>query len=228
MNYIREIVLDTETTGLRYSDGHKIIEIGAVEMINKEVTENYFHCYINPKREVPKESYKIHGISYEFLADKPIFKDIVNDFLGFIKNDTLVIHNADFDIGFLNYELNLLKMPPLACKVEDTLKIARKRYPGKRVNLDALCKKFQIDNSHRQLHGALKDALLLTKVYIELLGGRQYKLNINSKISHQSSINDKQLILEKKIKLNNYPIILPNSEELTQFEAFSKKFIKSF
>ena len=156
---IREIVLDTETTGLNPQDGHRIVEIGALEMVNKVLTGKKFHFYINPERDMPSEAYRIHGISSEFLKDKPVFKEIAKEFLDFIEDGKLVIHNAPFDIKFLNYELSLVNLPSLELsEAIDTLIIARKNYPGARVNLDALCRRFKIDNSSRDFHGALLDA----------------------------------------------------------------------
>jgi DNA polymerase-3 subunit epsilon len=171
---IREIILDTETTGLSPKDGHRIVEIGALEMVNKVLTGKQFHYYINPERSMPSEAYRVHGISEEFLKDKPLFKDVVEGFLEFIKEDSLVIHNAPFDIKFLNYEFSLVNKIPLELlNAIDTLPMARKKFPGARASLDALCKRFKVDNSARQFHGALKDAELLAGVYVELTGGRQ-------------------------------------------------------
>ena len=176
---MREIILDTETTGLDPKDGHKVIEIGGVEMINKVLTGNKFHYYVNPERDVPQDAYRIHGISSEFLQDKPLFRDIAHEFINFINNAKLVIHNAQFDIKFLNYELTLLNLPSIdLAEVIDTLIIAKRAFPGARVNLDALCKRFKVDNTNRQFHGALKDAYLLSEVYVELSGGRQVSFSL--------------------------------------------------
>lgn len=171
---MREIVLDTETTGLDVSKGHKIIEIGALEIINLVPSGKTLHLYINPEREIDPDAIKIHGITDAFISDKPIFKDIAQTFLDFIKDDTLVIHNASFDIGFLNSELISSGFPIIKDdKIIDTLKIARQKFPGAAASLDALCRRFQIDNTHRDLHGALIDADLLAAVYVELRGGQQ-------------------------------------------------------
>ena len=167
---MREIILDTETTGLEPKSGHRIIEIGAVEVVNKIITGKKFHCYINPKRDVPKEAYNIHGISTEFLRNKPLFEAIVDEFLAFVMDSPMVIHNAPFDIKFLNHELALLDRSSFNLnKTVDTLKIARAKFPGQKVNLDALCKRYKIDSSFRVFHGALKDAELLAKVYLNLV-----------------------------------------------------------
>lgn len=180
---MREIILDTETTGLNPSNGDRIVEIGAIEMIDKVLSGNQFHVFINPEREVPEEAYRIHGLSTEFLSTKQPFRNIVAEFLEFIEGGTLVIHNAPFDVGFINYELSLLKLPSIKIdEVIDTLSIARKLFPGARTNLDALCKRFKIDNSMRTNHTAIVDAKLLAEVYIELTGGRQTSFTIDKKI----------------------------------------------
>ncbi|MFA5957353.1 DNA polymerase III subunit epsilon [Hyphomicrobium sp.] len=171
---MREIVLDTETTGLDPKKGHRLIEVGAIEMINRIPTGREFHRFINPLRDVPKEAQEIHGIATEFLFDKPVFKDVAKELLAFVGNDVLVIHNAQFDITFLNHELGLVGEKPLSFdRVVDTLAIARRRHPAGPNNLDALCKRYSIDNSQRTKHGALVDSLLLAEVYVELLGERQ-------------------------------------------------------
>jgi DNA polymerase III subunit epsilon len=171
---MREIVLDTETTGLDALGGHRIIEIGAQELLNHMPTGNQFHCYINPERDVDLGAFEVHGLSREFLSDFPPFSGIVDAFLEFIAEDTMIIHNARFDMGFINMELGRLGRVDLPMeRVIDTLQMARKRYPGAQASLDALCRRFEIDNSHRDLHGALVDADLLASVYLELIGGRQ-------------------------------------------------------
>lgn len=219
---IREILLDTETTGLSPNDGHRIVEIGALEMVNKVLTGNKFHFYINPERDMPNEAYRIHGISHDFLQDKPLFKEIANDFIEFIGDGKLVIHNAPFDIKFLNHELSLVNLPSLELsEAIDTLMIARKTFPGARVNLDALCRRFKVDNSSREVHGALLDATLLAEVYVELTGGRQTSFSMSKKLS------DKPLNQNLTIKAEgNSIIIVPTQEELSKHEAFIRKFIK--
>ncbi|MCL6407990.1 DNA polymerase III subunit epsilon [Dickeya dadantii] len=176
----RQIVLDTETTGMNklgvHYEGHKIIEIGAVEVINRRLTGRHFHVYLRPDRLVDPEAYNVHGISDEFLADKPTYGDVVDDFLDFIRGAELVIHNATFDIGFMDYEFRLLKrdIPKTEtfCTITDSLQMARRLFPGKRNNLDALCDRYQIDNSKRTLHGALLDAEILAEVYLAMTGGQ--------------------------------------------------------
>ena len=172
---MREIVLDTETTGFRQKDGDRIVEIGCVELVNHVPTGNKFHQYINPERDMPKDAFNVHGLSHEFLCDFPVMADVMDEFLEFIGSETpLIIHNAEFDIGFINAELNYLEksLLPMSRSI-DTLRIARKKFPGAPVSLDALCRRFSIDNTSRNLHGALLDAELLAEVYLELIGGRQ-------------------------------------------------------
>lgn len=178
---MREIILDTETTGLDPKRGDRLIEIGCIEVFNRTPTGREFHCFINPERDVPAEAQKVHGISTDFLKDKPLFDKVANAFLNFIGDDTLVIHNAQFDIGFLNFELERAGYPALMMdRVVDTLAIARRKHPAGPNNLDALCKRYGIDNSKRTKHGALVDSLLLAEVYIELLGERQAALGLQS------------------------------------------------
>ena len=179
---VREIVLDTETTGLDPKSGHKIVEIGCIELINHLPTDNHFHVYLNPKREMEDGAIAVHGITNEFLVDKPLFEDVVQDFLEFIEDSPLVIHNAPFDMRFLNAELSwagLAKLPMQ--RAIDTLVMARQKFPGSPASLDALCKRFDIDKSSRVKHGALIDSDLLAKVYLELIGGRQPDLLIMDK-----------------------------------------------
>ena len=184
---MRHIVLDTETTGLSAKDGHRIIEIGAVEMVNLSLTGQSLHLYINPEREIDAGAQEIHGLSSEFLANKPVFADILSEFTDFIGDDLLVIHNAPFDIGFLNAELSRCGHPPLSMdRVVDTLPLARQKYPGAQASLDALCRRFGVDNSHRDLHGALIDADLLAAVYVELQGGRQPGLQLDDHLTSQA------------------------------------------
>jgi DNA polymerase III subunit epsilon len=176
---VREIVLDTETTGLDALGGHRIIEIGAQELLNHVPTGNGYHCYINPERDVDLGAFEVHGLSREFLSDFPPFSGVVDAFLEFIADDRLIIHNARFDMGFINMELGRLRRPDIPMdRVVDTLQMARRRYPGAQASLDALCRRFEIDNSHRDLHGALVDADLLAAVYLELIGGRQPGLEL--------------------------------------------------
>lgn len=173
---MRQIVLDTETTGLSPEEGHRIIEIGCIELLNRRVTRNRFHVYLNPERTIDLGASEVHGIRDEFLADKPRFGEIVEDFLAFVGGAELVIHNAPFDVGFLNHELKRVgeSYGELAgyCAVTDTLALARKKHPGQRNSLDALCKRYGVDNSRRELHGALLDAEILADVYLAMTGGQ--------------------------------------------------------
>ncbi|MBD0391144.1 DNA polymerase III subunit epsilon [Wolbachia endosymbiont of Pentalonia nigronervosa] len=178
---MREVVLDTETTGLSIESGHRIIEIGCVELKNRIPTGNVFHQYLNPERDIPYHSFKIHGISEEFVQDKPLFSDIASAFLDFIANDVLVIHNAIFDVKFLNMELGRINAGEISPdRVIDTLPLARKKFAGSPVSLNALCKRFDISLENRELHGALVDSHLLAKVYVELTGGLQTLLFNNA------------------------------------------------
>lgn len=173
---MRQIVLDTETTGLDPKNGHRIIEIGCVELVNRRLTGKHYHQYINPQREVEVGAFEVHGISDSFLADKPVFTDIVQDFVGFISGAELIIHNAPFDVGFLDHELRLdgqrFEAIQTCCPVIDTLVMARQKHPGQKNSLDALCKRYAVDNSQRDLHGALLDAEILADVYLLMTGGQ--------------------------------------------------------
>lgn len=176
---MREIVLDTETTGLDPKLGHRIVEIGAVELINHIPTDNTYHCYINPERDVDQGAFEVHGLSTQFLSQFETFENVVDEFNAFIKGDPLIIHNAPFDIGFLNSELSAIGRNAIdENRIIDTLPMARQKFPGAQVNLNALCRKYNIDNSHRDLHGALVDADLLASVYLELIGGKQPGLQL--------------------------------------------------
>ena len=176
---MREIVFDTETTGFDPSDGHKIIEIGAVELDNHLPTGRTYHQYINPERDVPLEAVNVHGLTEEFLKDYPLFSEVVDGFLEFVGDATLVAHNATFDMNFINYQLKHGGFPVLKNKVIDTLVMARTKFPGAPATLDALCRRYEIDNSNRTLHGALLDSELLAEVYLELIGGRQRNFGLN-------------------------------------------------
>ena len=176
---MREIVLDTETTGLDPLQGHRLVEIGAVELLNHIPTGNTYHAFINPQRDVPREAEAVHGLSSEFLKDKPVFSKIADEFLEFIGDTVLIIHNASFDVGFLNAELGFLKRPPILYeRIIDTLTLAKKRHPMGPNSLDALCKRYGIDVAKRTKHGALLDSELLASVYLELIGGRQIALTL--------------------------------------------------
>jgi len=174
---MREIILDTETTGLDPYRGDRLVEIGCIELLNRISTGETFHCYINPERDMPQQAFAVHGLSAEFLADKPVFADIADDFLAFIGDSPLVIHNASFDISFINAELERAARPQIPRdRLIDTLLLARRKHPGVSNRLDDLCARYGIDNSHRTLHGALLDSELLAEVYIELIGARQAQL----------------------------------------------------
>jgi DNA polymerase-3 subunit epsilon len=176
---VREIVLDTETTGLDPASGHRIVEIGCVECRHHIATGETFHVYINPERDMPIEAFNVHGLSEEFLSDKPVFAGVVEDFLAFVGNDPLVIHNAEFDMKFLNAELRKVGRPLLdRARAVDTVALARRKFPGAQASLDALCRRFEIDLSRREKHGALLDAELLAEVYLQLRGGRQPGLEL--------------------------------------------------
>jgi DNA polymerase III subunit epsilon len=177
---MREIVLDTETTGFEPAEGHRIVEIGCVELVEHLPTGRTYRCYLNPERSVPPESVRIHGLSDEFLADKPKFVDVVDEFLDFIGDAPLVIHNASFDLKFVNSELHRIGRPPISYgRTIDTIEVAKSKIPGARYSLDELCRRFDIDLSARVKHGALLDAELTSQVYLELMGGRQRKLSLS-------------------------------------------------
>lgn len=215
---MREIVLDTETTGLDPMNGDRIVEIGCVELINHVQTGKTYHQYINPERSISQEVVNVHGLTEEFLSDKPVFKEIADDFLDFVGDSVLVIHNAAFDLKFLNAELNWAERPSLSqCPVVDTLLIARKKFPGSRVNLDELCKRFNIDNSSRSVHGALLDSQLLAEVYLELLGGKEPDFLSKKKENTDNSLNLK----EKKEKVLRPARTFPISDaEAEAHQAF--------
>ena len=187
---MREIVLDTETTGLDPEQGHRIVEIGCIELKNHIPTGKTYHVYVNPMRDMPEVAFNIHGLSYEFLKKHPIFEEHARKFLDFIKNDRLVIHNARFDMKFINAELKWAKIPPIPFnRAIDTLSMARTKFPGSPASLDALCKRFKVDNTNRVLHGALLDSELLAKVYLELIGGAQPDLVTNNLLSKSPELN---------------------------------------
>ncbi len=203
----RQIVLDTETTGLNPEEGHRIIEIGCVELINRRLTGQHFHVYLNPDRMIDEGAIEVHGISNDFLADKPHFEDIVEDFVNYIRDAELIIHNAPFDVGFINHELSLLKNGSGSIEnystILDTLEYARKKHPGQRNSLDALCKRYGIDNSHRDLHGALLDAEILADVYLLMTGG-QTSLFAKDKLRQENSnqLQDKKIATDRpKLKI---------------------------
>lgn len=226
----REIVLDTETTGLSPLQGHRVVEIGCVELINHLATGKTYHVYLNPQRDVPADASRVHGLTDEFLADKPMFPEIVDEFLAFIGDAPLVIHNAAFDMAFLNAELSRAGFPPLdKDRAIDTLMIARKKYFGAPATLDALCRRFEIDTSSRTLHGALLDSELLAEVYLELCGGRQPDLAIAPEPApttrSATDSADEPIVPLQRERRAPRPHA-PTDEERTAHEAFLDK-IKS-
>ncbi|MDP8171505.1 DNA polymerase III subunit epsilon [Pasteurella skyensis] len=229
----RQVVLDTETTGMNFDGlphiGHNIIEIGAVEVINRRLTGRTYHVYIKPPREVEEEAIKVHGITNEFLQDKPTFSEIVDEFVDFIKGAELIIHNAPFDVGFMDHEFSFLKNPPPKttemCNVIDTLLIARKMYPGKRVSLDALCSRLGIDNSKRVLHGALLDAEILADVYLMMTGGQIALLSDTEET--KSSATESVVNTSINFDTSDLVVLKPTEEEqqahLAYLNALDKK-----
>jgi len=204
---MRQVVLDTETTGLEPQDGHRIIEIGCVELVNRRLTGNNFHQYLQPDREIDAGAVEVHGITNEFLADKPRFQDVVDDFVSYIRGAELVIHNAPFDVGFLNHELRLCSYGVQVgemCGVLDTLAMARKMHPGQKNNLDALCRRYEIDNSRRDLHGALLDAEILADVYLAMTGG-QVTLSLGGNLETAAGSNARPDKL-RRLPANRLPL----------------------
>jgi len=216
---MKEIILDTETTGLEVKDGHRIVEIGCIELDNYIPTSKKFHCYLNPERKVSEQAFKVHGYSDDFLASQKKFKDVVDDFLDFIKDKKLVIHNASFDLSHLNNELLLIGKEKLSKNnVIDTLDIARKKFPGSQINLDALCKKYKIDNSRRKKHTAIIDCELLTKVYINLIDQKEPLLNFQ--IDELNEIENENFIPYCK------KVIKPTDQELELHKSFLNQGLK--
>jgi len=214
-----EVVLDTETTGLSVAKGHRIVEIGCIELKNQIPTNKTFHCYLNPQRKVSEDAIKVHGYTDEFLADKKKFSDVVDDFLKFIQNKKLIIHNAEFDISHINNELKLIGKPSISKdNVIDTLDIAREKFPGSSISLDALCKRFRIDNSRRKFHTALIDCELLSKVYINLTDQKEPRLKFHTE--EITNINNSNKIDYCK------KIIQPSEDELENYKVFVKKSLK--
>ena len=218
---IREIVLDTETTGLDFAAGDRIFEIACVELINHIATGNTYHVYINPEKEIDDEAAQVTGMTNEFLLDKPLFRDIADEFLAFVNNDTLVIHNAKFDIGFLNGELGLIGKPGFNLEdAVDTLEIARRKFPGSPLSLDALCRRFEVDRSARTVHGALIDCYLLAEVYINLLGGRQGGFAFAEAEESSTAVEKKQLASSRHYEARCFKA---TDEEILAHEDFLKK-----
>ena len=216
---MKEIVLDTETTGISVKEGHRIVEIGCIELDNLIQTKNKFHCYLNPERKVSEKALEVHGYSDSFLSDKMKFGEIADDFLKFIKNKRLIIHNAEFDLSHLNNELKILGKEKIDNEVIDTLSLARNKFPGSQISLDALCKRYRIDNSKRVQHTALIDCDLLAKVYINLLDQKEPTLNFKNAEENFSKLNTGKVIYSRKV-------IKPSPEELKNHQIYLKTFLK--
>ena len=215
---MKEIILDTETTGLSVKDGHRVVEIGCVELENLVPTQKKFHCYLNPERKVSEAAFKVHGFSDSFLLKQKKFKEVANDFLEFIDGKKLVIHNAEFDLSHLNHELELLGKKKITNEIVDTLVLARNKFPGSSISLDALCRRYRIDNSKRVQHTALIDCELLTKVYINLLDQKEPTLNFQSQNEKLDKINNNTSYFKK--------IIRPTNEELENHKKFLNLHLK--
>ena len=217
---MKEIVLDTETTGLSVRDGHRIVEIGCIELDNLVPTKNIFHFYLNPERKVSEKAFEVHGYSDEFLSTKQKFEEIADDFIEFIKDKKIIIHNAEFDIGHLNNELTLVGKKKINnSNVIDTLELARNKFPGSGISLDALCKRFRIDNSKRMKHTALIDCELLAKVYINLIDQKEPTLNLAENNESKVSISEGNMEYFKKV-------IIPSEKELSDHKEFLKRNLK--
>jgi DNA polymerase-3 subunit epsilon len=216
---MKEVIIDTETTGLSVKDGHRIVEIGCIELENLIPTKNKFHCYLNPERKVSEKALEVHGYSDEFLSNKKKFKEVVDDFLNFIKDKKLIIHNAEFDLSHLNNELKLLNKKELENDVVDTLILARDKFPGSSVSLDALCKRYRIDNSKRFQHTALIDCELLSKVYINLIDQKEPTFNLVSSENNVSEKNNSKILYFKKV-------IALTEEELIKHKDYLKSNLK--
>ena len=216
---MKEVVLDTETTGLSIKEGHRIVEIGCIELENLIPTSNKFHCYLNPERKVSEKAFQVHGYSDDFLSKQNKFCNIVDGFLNFIKNKKLIIHNAEFDLAHLNNELKLLGRDKIKNEIIDTLQLAKEKFPGSSISLDALCKKYRIDNSKRKQHTALIDCDLLAKVYINLIDQKEPTLDFKNSLDSNNEKNDNQNLYFKKI-------IVPSSEEIKMHQDYLKTKIK--
>ena len=216
---MKEIVLDTETTGISIKDGHRLVEIGAIELDNLIPTKNYFHCYLNPERKVSEKAFEVHGYSDEFLSKQQSFKEVSEKFLTFIENKKLIIHNAEFDLSHLNNELSILGKGKIENQVIDTLDLARNKFPGSAISLDALCKRFRIDNSRRIKHTALIDCELLAKVYINLIDQKEPTLNFQNQEQNVTYRNDSNVAYFKKI-------ITPTDDEIKKHNEYLKLHLK--
>ena len=216
---MKEIILDTETTGISIREGHRIVEIGCIELDDLVPTENKFHCYLNPERKVSEKAFEVHGYSDSFLSDKPKFQEIVQDFLNFIEGKKLIIHNAEFDLSHINNELQILGKNQLNNEVTDTLILARDKFPGSQISLDALCKRFKIDNSKRVQHTALIDCNLLAKVYINLIDQKEPTLDFKNNDENFSNNVFHKISYSKKI-------IIPTLKELENHKTYLKTYLK--
>ena len=216
---MKEIVLDTETTGISVKEGHRIVEIGCIELDNLIQTKNRFHCYLNPERKVSEKAFEVHGYSDSFLSDKLKFAEIADDFLKFIKDKRLIIHNADFDLSHLNNELKILGKNEINNEVIDTLSLARNKFPGSQISLDALCRRYRIDNSKRIQHSALIDCDLLAKVYINLIDQKEPTLDFKNIEENVSKLNTEKVIYSTRI-------IKPSTEELKNHQIYLKTSLK--
>ena len=212
---MKEIVLDTETTGLSVRDGHRIVEIGCIELENLVPTKNKFHCYLNPERKVSEQALKVHGYTDQFLSDKKKFVDVVDDFLNFIKDKKLIIHNAEFDLSHLNHELKILNKELIKNEIIDTFILAREKFPGSSSSLDALCKRYRIDNSKRTQHTALIDCDLLSKVYINLIDQKEPTLDFQNQEIERNEVSIKNVLYFKKV-------IKPTDQEKINHEKYLK------
>ena len=216
---MKEIVLDTETTGISVKEGHRIVEIGCIELDNLIPTKNKFHCYLNPERKVDEKAFEVHGYSDNFLSDKMKFREIADDFLRFIKDKRLIIHNAEFDLSHLNNELKIIGKNKIDNEVIDTVSLARNKFPGSQISLDALCKRYRIDNSKRVQHTALIDCDLLAKVYINLIDQKEPTLDFKNIEEDVSKLNTDKVIYSKKV-------IKPSPQELKNHQIYLKTSLK--
>ena len=216
---MNEIILDTETTGLSIKDGHRIVEIGCIELNELIPTQNKFHCYLNPERKVSEKALEVHGYTDEFLSKKKKFSDIVDEFLNFIEGKRLIIHNAEFDLSHLNNELKILGKEPIKNEIIDTLILARNKFPGSSISLDALCKRYRIDNTKRTLHTALIDCDLLAKVYINLIDQKEPTLNFKNQDLDKTNDEFKKVLYFKKV-------VMPSNQEIENHKLYLKKSLK--
>lgn len=229
---MRQIILDTETTGLSPEEGHRVIEIGCLELINRRLTGEYRHYYLNPERSIERAAEEVHGLTAEFLQDKPKFAEIAEPFLDFIRDAELVIHNAPFDVGFLNHEFNLWKRHHLPvshyCKILDTLVLAKRKHPGQKNSLDALCRRYHVDNSSRQYHGALLDAELLAQVYLFMTGGQTqlFSEEIVELTAASANLSLEKLSTQQAIARMSLPLIEASEAELAAHQEFMNQYVK--